>query len=46
MLRRNIDANLLKILCKNLYSVKSYDKTNMKVFASSLGKIQMGLNLF
>ena len=36
MLRRNIAETLLKILCKNLYTVKSYDKTNMIVFALSL----------
>lgn len=29
-------ATSLKILRKNLYSVKSYDQTNMNVFASSL----------
>ena len=29
MLKRNIAAFLLKILCKNLNSVKHYDKTNM-----------------
>ena len=47
MMRRNIAATSLKIVCKNLYSVKCYDKTNMKVFALSLwGKNQQGLNLF
>ena len=33
MLRRSIAATLLKIVCKNFYLVKSYNKTNMKVFA-------------
>ena len=36
MLRRNIAATLLKMLCKNLYLVKCYDKTNQNVFALSL----------
>ena len=36
ILRRNIAATSLKISCTNLYSVKSYDKTNMEVFALSL----------
>ena len=35
-LRRNIAATSLKIVCKNLYSVKSYDNSNMEVFALSL----------
>ena len=35
-LRRNIAATSLKISCTNLYSVKSYDATNMKVFALSM----------
>ena len=44
-LRRNIAPTSLK----NLYSVKSYDETNMKVSALSLRdgkKIWLGLNLF
>ena len=36
MLKRNSVATTLKFLCKSLYSVKSYDKTKMKVFALSL----------
>ena len=36
MLRRNIAATLLKILLKNLYSVKCYDKLNMDVLTLSL----------
>ena len=36
MLRRNIAATLLKMLCKNLYLVKCYNKTNQNVFALSL----------
>ena len=40
VLRRDIAATSLKIACSNFYSVKSYDETNMKVFALSLlGKI-------
>ena len=35
MLRRNIAATLLKILWKNLHSVKCYDKSNMNVFTLS-----------
>ena len=47
MMRRNIAATLLKIVCKNLYSVKCYDKTNLKFFALSIwGKNQQELNLF
>ena len=39
-LRRNIVPTSLKISCKNRYSVKSYDETNMKVFLfMSMGKI-------
>ena len=34
-LRRNIAATSLKISCTNLYSVKSYDATNLNVFALS-----------
>ena len=34
-LRTNIVPTSLKISCKNLYSVKGYDETNMKVFALS-----------
>ena len=36
MLRRNIAATLLKMLCKNLYLVKCYDITNQNAFALSL----------
>ena len=35
MLRRNIAAPSLKILWKNLNSVKFYDKSNMNVFTLS-----------
>ena len=46
-LRRNIAATSLKISCTNLYSVKSYDETNMKDFAFSLwGKFSWGLTYF
>ena len=45
--KRNIAATSLKISCTNLYSVKSYDETNMKVFALSLlGKLIRGLTYF
>ena len=30
--KRNIAATSLKIVCKNIYSVTCYDKTNMKGF--------------
>ena len=36
MMRGNIAATTLKMLWKNLYSVKSYNKLNMNVFALSL----------
>ena len=36
MLRGNIAAASLKMLLKNLYSVKSYDKLNMNVLTLSL----------
>ena len=36
MVRGNIAATSLKILWKNLYSVKCYDKLNMDVFTLSL----------
>ena len=46
-LRRNIDATLLKIPFTNYYSGKSYDETNIKVFALSLWeKISWGLTYF
>ena len=46
-LRRNIAATSLKISCTNLYSVKSYDETNMKVFALSIWeKFSWGLTYF
>ena len=32
MLRQNVAATLLNIVCKSLNSMKSYDKTNMKSF--------------
>ena len=35
MLRGNIAATSLKILWKNLYSVKCYDKSNINAFALS-----------
>ena len=38
MMRRNLAATSLKIVCKNLNLVKCYDKTNMKDFALSLWK--------
>ena len=44
MVRRNIAG--LKLLGKNLISVRCYDETNMKVFALSLWEKQLGLNLF
>ena len=47
VLRRNIAATSLKISCKNLYSVKSNDETNMNVFALCLWeKISWGLTYF
>ena len=40
-------AYLLKIACKIVYSVKSYDKNKIRDFNSkSMEKIQLGLNLF
>ena len=36
MVRRNIAATSLKMLLKNLYSVKCYDKLNMNVLTLSL----------
>ena len=36
MARRNIAVITLKVLCKNLYSIKCYDKLNMNVFTLSL----------
>ena len=47
MMRRNVAATSLKIVCKNLHSVKFYDKTNMNAFALSLcEKISWGLTYF
>ena len=47
ILRRHIAAILLKILCGNPNSVKSYDKSNMKVFALSLWEnFSWGLTYF
>ena len=45
MLRKNIAATLLKILCKTFSSAKSFDKSNLQVFAT-MGKLQVGLNFF
>ena len=46
-LRRNVAASSLKFVCKNLYSVKRYDKTNTNVLCiKSMGKIHLGLYLF
>ena len=46
-LRRNIAATSLKILFKNLYSVKKYDKTNIMVFAlRQREKCSWGLTYF
>ena len=42
MLRRIIAATLLKILCKNPYSVKCYDKINMEFLHLVYGKISTG----
>ena len=36
MVRGNIAATSLKMLWKNLYLVKCYDKSNMNVFTLSL----------
>ena len=36
MMRGNIAATTLKMLWKNLYSVKSYDTLNMNIFALKL----------
>ena len=36
MLKRNSATTSLKIICKNVFSLKVYDKINMKVFASNL----------
>ena len=47
MLRRNIAATSLKMLCKNLYSVKCYDITRMNVFAIGLWEnFNWGLSYF
>ena len=47
VLRRNIAATSLKIPCINLYSVKSYDETNLKVFTLKLWeKFSWGLSYF
>ena len=46
-LRGLIVSTSLKISCKNLYSVKSNDETNMKVFALSLWEnFSWGLTYF
>ena len=42
-----IAATSLKISCTNLYSVKSYDETNVNVFALSLWEwFSLGLPYF
>ena len=47
VLRRNIATTSLKLSCTNLYAVKSYDETNLKVFTLSLWKkISWGLTYF
>ena len=47
MFRETIAATSLKILWKNLYSVKCYDKSNTNVFTLSLWEIfQWGLIYF
>ena len=47
MLRDNNAATSLKILSKNLYSVKYYNKSNMNVFTLSLWEnFQWGLIYF
>ena len=47
MVRGNIAATSLKLLWKNIYSVKCYDKLNMNVFTLSLWeKIWWGLIYF
>ena len=38
MLRRDIAASSLKVLCKNFIPVKSYGKTNMPIFVLRLWK--------
>ena len=45
-LGRNIDTPVLKLVCENLNSLKSYDKTIVKHFALSLWKIQLVPNFF
>ena len=47
MLRRDIAASSLKIRLENFDPVKSYDKTNMTIFALSLWEnYRMGLTSF
>ena len=47
MVRRNSAATSLKMIWKNLYSVKCYDKVNMNVFTLSLwGNFWLGLIYF
>ena len=47
MLSGNIAATSLKILRKELYSVKCYAKSNLNVFTiKSMGNFSAGLNLF
>ena len=46
-MRRNIAAISLKISCKNLFSVKTFDETNINLFALSLlEKVSWGLTYF
>ena len=45
MVRGNIAATSLKMLWKNLYSVKCYDEHEC-IYIKSMGKFLVGLNLF
>ena len=38
IMRRNMAATSLKIICKNLYSVKCYDNTNTNAYVLNLQK--------
>ena len=47
MLRRNIAATSLKMLCKKLYLIKCYGISNMNVFALGLWEnLSWGLTYF
>ena len=47
MMKRDIAANSLKIVFKNLDSVKRYDKNKHEQFCfKSMGKFQLGLTYF